>query len=88
MLVQPTTNLYACITDDGSYVPETVLTEPEFADTVHRHAAESLALACGDGGRVRWKDVTDNEDFWLDDRDNLVLTEQGRTYLRALNQPF
>jgi len=34
MLVRPTTELYACVTADGTYVPEMVLTEPEFADTV------------------------------------------------------
>jgi hypothetical protein len=80
MLVKSTTKLYACVTDDGTYVPETVLTEPEFNNPIHRHGAESVALAAG-CSRVRWEDVTDKEEFWLDDAEQFVLTERGREFL-------
>jgi hypothetical protein len=83
MLVRPTTKLYVCITDDGRAIPDTVLTDAEFNDPVHRHAAEGLALSGGDCLRIRWEDVTDAEAFWLDDDEHFVLTEKGIGYLQS-----
>ena len=81
MLVQPTSKLYVCVAEDGTVIPDTVLTEDEFDNPVHRHGMESIALAFG-CSRVRWKDVTDDEDFWLDDDEqDFVLTPKGMDYL-------
>lgn len=80
MLVRPTTRLFVCILDDGTPIPETVFTEAEFNNPVHRHGMEGIALAAG-CSRVRWEDVTNDESFWLDDNEQFVLTERGREFL-------
>lgn len=80
MLVRPTSRLYVCVADDGTPIPDTVLTEEEFNNPVHRHGVEGIALA-GGCSRVRWEDVTDDEAFWLDDDDQYALTERGREFL-------
>jgi hypothetical protein len=81
MLVKPTTKLYALLADDGAVIPDTVLTEAEFNNPVHRHGVEDVALTTSGCTRVRWEDVSNNDEFWLDDEETFVLTEQGQRYL-------
>lgn len=53
--------IYACVTDSGTAMPETALTESEYANPAIRAAAERIALGASDCTRIEWHDVTGNE---------------------------
>lgn len=64
---RPQTRLFACVSDQGTAMYETVLTEDEYNNPEMRAEAERTALAAPDCPRIQWEDVTDNEAFWDDE---------------------
>lgn len=63
---------FACISDQGTAMYETVLEAHEYADPQKRGDAEQAALRSPDCSRIEWCDVTQNDAFYPHSEDGDV----------------
>jgi hypothetical protein len=68
-MTSPKSKLFAVVSDQGTAMPETVLTEPEYNDPKARSTAEDIARMADDcSNPIEWEDVTENEACWITDQ--------------------
>jgi len=71
---------FACVSEQGTAMSETVLTAEEYADSKHRADAERAALAASDCTRIEWHDVTENDAFYTHSEGGDVPDEWAHQY--------
>lgn len=60
-MIRKNQRIYACVSNQGTAMAETVLTAAEYADPRARTEAERIALSQLDCSRIEWHDVTGND---------------------------